>query len=79
MPRWALRWRQGENPKRRTPNYEGVNGVDYGIILGAGINIIASGIVVDARYGLGLRSIHEESMAPDVSNSVILLSAGFRF
>ena len=59
-------------------DYEGVNGMDFGFIWGAGITH-PSGVVADVRYGMGLGGVHESSTAPEVKNSVIALTAGFVF
>jgi hypothetical protein len=59
-------------------DYEGLDSMDMGIILGAGVTH-PSGITVDVRYSRGLQSIHEDDDMLDVSHTLIAVTAGFVF
>jgi hypothetical protein len=51
---------------------------DLGLIIGAGFHM-ANGLVMDARYSLGLLTLFDEADSPDIKNQGFSLSAGLRF
>jgi len=60
---------------------EDVKSIDFGLILGAGINIdLGTGtLLFDARYNLGLTSIDDSADDGDIKNSVISFNVGYLF
>lgn len=54
-----------------------VEGTDFGLRFGAGVEI--GRFMLGGRYQLGLTSIDESSGNADIKNSVLAVTAGFRF
>jgi len=57
---------------------EDVKSGDFGVMIGVGFHV-AAGIVMDARYGIGLMSVFEDTSLMDVANRGFSFSAGFCF
>ena len=57
---------------------QNINSTDFGIIVGAGININLpiTTIMVDIRYDIGMRNLNSYSNPPDIKNRVLSLNAG---
>ncbi|MFZ1947657.1 MAG: porin family protein [bacterium] len=55
-----------------------IKSFDLGLIVGAGFHL-ASGVIADARYGLGLVTVFDQEGSPEVKNRGFVVSAGFRF
>jgi len=60
---------------------EDVKSIDFGLVLGAGIDIdLGTGtLLFDARYNLGLTSIDDSVDDGDIKNSVISFNVGYLF
>ena len=56
---------------------QNINATDFGIIVGAGININlpVTTIMVDIRYDIGIRDLNSYSNPPDIKNRVLSLNA----
>ena len=52
-----------------------MNGVDYGLIVGAGYNL--GTITIEARYSLGLKNAADEEI--DAKNRVIQVAVAYSF
>jgi Outer membrane protein beta-barrel domain len=57
---------------------QNINSVDYGIIIGAGIDIDLpiTVFMIDIRYDIGLKDLNSTSNPPDIMNRVLSLNAG---
>ena len=57
---------------------QNINSTDFGIIVGAGININLpmTTLMVDIRYDIGMRSLSSIPNPPDIKNRVLSLNAG---
>ena len=61
----------------RDSGEDGPKSLDFGLQLGAGVNITKN-ISVDARYGLGLANLTSEEDST-YKNSSIFISLGYKF
>jgi hypothetical protein len=57
---------------------QNINSTDFGIIVGAGININLpiTTVMVDIRYDIGMRVLNSSPNPPDIKNRVLTLNAG---
>ncbi len=62
----------------REQDLQNINSTDFGIIVGAGININLpiTTLMVDIRYDIGMRDLNSYSNPPDIKNRVLSLNAG---
>jgi hypothetical protein len=60
---------------------QNINSTDFGIIVGAGININLpiTTLMADIRYDIGMRALDSSSNPPDIKNRVLTLNVGVEF
>lgn len=70
-----------DNQHRDVDIKEGTKSIDFGLGLGAGLNVPigSNSIFLEARYVFGLTNVNEESSDPEVKNKGIQIFAGLTF